>query len=165
MMEAINILDEKLERAKKRRIVLRSAAGLAAMTVIIYIMLGVVFGVSVVKGESMSPTLPPKTVVIYYRLAKEYKRGDIIVFTRADTGEELIKRITATAGERVEIYALPDTERITGNSNPELEYDAITIEEGYIFVLGDNYEDSIDSRVLGPLPIGSVSGKVIRYFR
>ena len=39
--------------------------------------------------------------------------------------------------------------------------DPITIEEGYIFVMGDNRTVSKDSRLLGPIPVSKVMGKAV----
>ena len=38
---------------------------------------------------------------------------------------------------------------------------SLTIEEGYVFVMGDNRGGSRDSRMMGPVPISAILGKVI----
>lgn len=164
-MDTSQIFEEKLYKLRKRKLIRRSLTQVVLTCAIIYLLLGVFFGISVVKGESMSPTLPPGSVVIYNRLASKFKRGDIVVLSKPDTGEQLIKRIYATEGQTVEIYKQPDMRRITaGGLTVETEFEPFELEPGYVYVLGDNTLESSDSRDFGPVPTGDIIGKVIRSF-
>ena len=40
-----------------------------------------------------------------------------------------------------------------------LDMEEITIEEGYLFCMGDNRDHSLDCRVNGPIPVSCVIGK------
>ena len=123
-----------------------------------------------VDGSSMIPTLQNGEFVLVNRMAYrlgEPQRGDIIVFRSInETDLDLIKRIIGLPGDHVQIHdgqvtvngqvlsepyiAAPP--RYTGEWN---------VPEGYLYVLGDNRNDSSDSHQWGLLPFENVIGKAI----
>jgi signal peptidase I len=122
-----------------------------------------------VVGLSMYPTLEDNQFVavskISYRLHKP-QRGDIIVFRDAQGGSrKLIKRVIGLPGDVVEIqqgqvfingYLLDEPYIVT----PAYQSKApITVPEGQYFVLGDNRNNSSDSRSWGTLPYEDIVGK------
>ncbi|MBP7175950.1 MAG: signal peptidase I [Thermoclostridium sp.] len=81
----------------------------------------------------------------------------------------LIKRVIALAGDKVDIRngavyvndILLDEPYVKGSTpGMALEY-PIEVPEGYIFVMGDNRENSLDSRSFGPISLNSVEGKAV----
>ena len=123
-----------------------------------------------VDGLSMLPTLQDGEFVLVNRLAYkvgEPTRGDIVVFrstTQLDL--DLIKRIVGVPGdqlhiadEQVIVNGIPLTEPYI-NAKPRYSGDW-TVPEGYLFVLGDNRNDSSDSHAWGLLPIQNVIGKAM----
>lgn len=100
------------------------------------------------------------------------ERGDIVVFNPpldVASTEPYIKRVIGLAGETVEIrngrvsvdgvqLDEPYAQGTTECRRPS-ECASLTVPEGEIFVLGDNREDSSDSRVFGPVEIDAVIGK------
>jgi len=123
-----------------------------------------------VDGLSMIPTLQNGEYILVNRLA--YKtgqpnRGDIIVFSLpADNGQDLIKRVIGLPGETVHISDGSVT--INGVKLQEtyiaqdpLYFGEWTIPEDYLFVLGDNRNDSRDSHQWGLLPLENVIGKSV----
>lgn len=97
-------------------------------------------------------------------------RGDIVVFfpppeTASEPGIILIKRVVAVAHDRVEVkngklyvndIELNEpfiNEPIAGEFGPE------TIKDGYIFCMGDNRNNSRDSRYIGQIPLKNVLGR------
>lgn len=86
-----------------------------------------VFLVGVVPSASMEPILHAGDPVLGVRLIEEIRTGDIIVFRHE--GKLLVKRVAATEGENV----------IRGG-------DTLTVPAGSFYVLGDNAENSLDSR-------------------
>ena len=142
-----------------------------------------------VDGQSMENTLFDKEYLIIRSFAYEPKQDDIIVFHGLD--KTLVKRVIAVGGQEVIIdtknnqitvdnvvYAdthavlkNPSTDEITDKYLPylfhsELNSDGIykvTVPEGKLFVMGDNRNNSADSRDprVGFIDERSVLGKVI----
>jgi signal peptidase I len=124
----------------------------------------------VVQGPSMKPNLSYNHGVIVekviYRFVHSPRRGDVVVI---DTpGEEglLVKRAVALPGETVAVQG----GQVFINGQP-LEEPWATRQGGmdcpstlvpplHVFVLGDNREESRDSRYFGPVPVDQISGQV-----
>ncbi len=103
------------------------------------------------------------------------KRGDIIVFRfPGDKSRDFIKRVIGLPGERLEImdqkvyingellkdpYVIHKDPNPYGHSSPRDYYGPVTIPEGNLFVMGDNRENSQDSRYWGFLDIREIKGK------
>ena len=124
-----------------------------------------------VDGRSMEPSFHHGEYVIVNKLAYrfgEVERGDVIVFPSPVTqGEDLIKRVIGLPGDRIEVHggrvfvngqALdePYVMGPTSRDQPETE-----VPVGMVFVMGDNRNDSSDSRSWGPLPIGDILGQAV----
>ena len=125
----------------------------------------------VIVGESMMPTLHSKQIVIATK-AKEIRRGDIIVF-RNDYSEIVVKRVAYVAGDYFyyHIQKNGENELIDSSYNSVLDsidlYGSKTIVEHKvplkkIYVLGDNYNNSDDSRRFGTIELSDVMYKVVR---
>ena len=85
----------------------------------------------------------------------------------------LIKRVIAVPGDILEIkngnvyvnYLLLDEKYIKGTTYPYRMEEKITIPQGKVFVMGDNRENSNDSRLFGLVDLGSIEGRaVFRYW-
>lgn len=86
-----------------------------------------VFLIGYIPTASMEPALPKGSFIIALRKYSELKKGDVIVFRRDDS--LMVKRIAATQG---------DTVCIRG--------EAFTVPQDSFYVLGDNEQNSCDSR-------------------
>lgn len=103
-----------------------------------------------VVGMSMAPTYEPGERVLVRRApAHALRRGQVVVFEEPGrTGEWMIKRVAAVAGDSVpsELADRPEA----------------AVPAGRIVVLGDNPNGSLDSRKIGYVPGDRVLGIVIR---
>ena len=150
----------------------KAAREFAIIFVILFLIFRFIIGVSWVDGDSMYPTLHSGQAVVYNRLADDYGRGDIIS-VKMPGGQYYIKRIAAVAGDTVDLidgtlYVNGTAEILSRpvNTDPQsalVEY-PLTLEEGQIFVLGDNRTVSVDSRTFGAIALSQTRGRVFFYF-
>jgi len=132
-----------------------------------------VYGFHYSRDPSMDPSVKDGDLMIFYRWAKKYRAGDLILVTFQ--GKKQVRRVVATAGDSVDIIeegllingALQQepaiyqkTQRYAdGTSFP------LTLEEGQVFLLGDARENATDSRIYGPVSIRDTQGSVITNLR
>jgi len=125
-------------------------------------------------GRSMEPTLPRGSYVTVIR-TKNAGRGDIVLFRR--TGHEkgiYIKRVVAIEGDTVEIktkelfvngrkvdepYVMHEDDSVIGD--PRDNFGPLLVPAGTFFVLGDNRDNSADSRFWGPIPRDTLIGRPV----
>lgn len=140
---------------------------------LVVLMFTFVFRIVSVSGPSMQPTLHSGDRIVLSSLFYTPKNGDIVVVTQPNShdNEPLIKRVIAVEGQTIDVDAETDTVMVDGvklnetyilEQDIEREGDAyefpITVPEGKIFVMGDNRNDSFDSRDPG---LGMVEEKYI----
>ena len=151
---------------------------LSGMLIAIMIVFLLIFRVIVVSGDSMYSTLVDGDYLLLLSnvFYQEPKQGDIIVASKDsyDNGAAIIKRVIATEGQIVDIDfengivyvdGLPLEEPYIQNLTTRAEgvLFPLIVEEGCIFVLGDNREVSKDSRhpEIGLIDTRQVLGKAI----
>ncbi len=135
--------------------------------------IGNLYQPTVVVGNSMAPTLDSGKMIwvdrTYYKTHTP-QRGEVIIFTH--DGETLVKRVYRAPGETVhyitngqEIIEPIRENRVAeararfARANTRLRVETLKVPKDSVFVLGDNYTCSIDSRQLGPIPLSSIVGR------
>ena len=149
---------------------LRDVLETLVLSVILFVAINAVSARIRVDGSSMVPTLTDGQFVMVNRLAYKFsepKHGDVVVFHYPrDPQQEYIKRIIGLPGDKVEI----NNGHVYVNGQQLIEpYIAAaprsqgewTIPAGEIFVLGDNRNNSQDSRSFGSVSMENMIGKAI----
>lgn len=130
-----------------------------------------------VKGASMEPNFYDKEYLIIDELTfrmREPERGEIVVFRYPrDPGEYFIKRLVGMPGETVEItggaVVVYNDDHPNGQILDEKLYLGSALSQGKkkvtlgadeYFVMGDNRDESLDSRSFGPIQKSSIIGRV-----
>lgn len=140
------------------------------LAVVLFVGINLVSARVRVDGFSMRPTLEDGEFVLVNKMSYrfgEVERGDIIVFHfPLNPSEELIKRVIGLPGDRV----LVENNQVFVNgqmlneayiAQAPLYSGQWTVEEGTLFVLGDNRNNSNDSKDWGFLPRENVVGKAV----
>ena len=140
------------------------------LAVVLYFGINAVSARVRVDGFSMRPTLQDGEYILVNKLAYKLgqpQRGDIVVFKfPVNPEEDLIKRVIGLPGDTVSVQdgvlsingVVVDEPYI--NAPPAYNGTWI-VEEGDLFVLGDNRNDSRDSHQWGLLPIENVIGRAV----
>ncbi len=126
-----------------------------------------------VRGSSMSPTLVSGDMLIMNRfatIAHAPQRGELVVLKDPETGDLVVKRIIALPEETVQMSL--DHVYVNGKalSEPFLNSGkkaragapgpATVVPKGHFYVLGDNRNNSTDSRSFGPVPRENIVGVI-----
>ena len=140
--------------------------------VLIFIFVGRIIGV---VGGSMIPTLHEGDRVLLRSAFYEPKAGDVVVLTKESFSDKpIVKRVIATEGQMLDIDfstgevwvdgVLQDEPYIAELTLKEGDMTfPLTVDEGCIFVMGDNRNASTDSRwsLIGQVDTRCVLGKVL----
>ncbi len=183
-------IDEREEKSEKEFSTAANAfdwikSFLFSLTVVIFIFTLLFRGVTV-NGGSMLPTLHNGEYLVISNLFYDPKPGDIVVVQSPhykDGTEPLIKRIIATEGQTIRInfttwevwvdgvlleedYILKDDFSMMNCEHMFPDKDGIAetvVEENSIFVMGDNRNDSLDSRSedVGQIDERYIMGRVL----
>lgn len=123
-----------------------------------------------VEGNAMRPALSDGDRVIFSRAFEKLERGDIVIFYYPeDPSKSYIKRIIGLPNETVEIRegkVMINAQNLTepyvdSDNNLSFRMLKIVLPTDNFYVMGDNRDNSNDSRSWGPLPRKFIYGKFV----
>lgn len=132
-----------------------------------------------ISHEAMIPTFLPGDHVIVNRVAYQTatpRRGDVVLYRYPDEeGKLLLHRVIGLPGDRIEIRAqalsvngepmtesyVQHTDRSLAPGNVRDHVGPMIVPPDTYYVLGDNREESLDSRFLGPIRRTQILGQVV----
>ncbi len=140
-----------------------------------------VFDILHISGHSMEPNLNNGDSVIVNKLAyglvvpfkssfffqwAKPKNGDVVIFLHDN--KIVCKRVCATEGCHLDFSKNSGYSLIVQNKNIELTHDQFQnlysfeqVPQDYVLVLGDNMQQSVDSRDYGFVSVHNITGKII----
>ena len=173
------VTPETVIRSRLRRLAdcedIKSFFGkLIMMALMLYVMFGLLFGITPMKNNDMSPRISSGDILLYYRLENKLRAQDVVVFEK--DGRQYVGRIVAVGGDSVEITE-NSTLRVNGStivesdifySTPrygdEVSYPLDLAEDQY-FILCDYRDGAKDSRYFGAVEMSEMKGKVLAVLR
>lgn len=146
--------------------------GILGVVLLLFVALPYRFGMIV--GDSMYPTMQPNHLFVmnvnpYTRSVP--KRSEVVVFKH--DGETMVKRVYGIGADMVWLLVTRNSaEVIPANMvnayrqkidrfRMQAAVKPLVVPVGSVFVLGDNAENSEDSRDYGPVPVSEILGKVV----
>jgi len=126
-------------------------------------------GLAIVNGLSMEDTLCNGDIVVVWKIGYVPHPGDVVLVGKDNPlGVPLTKRIIAVEGQIIQI----DEDGVYIDGQPlnepylkDTEWSRwpleLTVPDGQVFVMGDNRDESIDSRNVGCLEKSGIKGNIV----
>jgi signal peptidase I len=134
-----------------------------------------------IPSASMEPTLRRGDYLFVSRRDRQVpRRGDLEVFVTSDARQAILKRVVAGPGDTVEIrdrilwvngelqrepYAVHSDSKVRAEADDHRDHlRPLVVPPESWFVLGDNRDDSNDSRFFGTVPSANLLGRAYRIY-
>lgn len=141
---------------------------IVGLILLLTVLVTLVLGFAILRDEGMRPTYKDGSFVVYLRLGRNFRRGDMVCLRLPD-GNIAVRRVVAVSGDSVEIrdgiacingltergsYSFTRTDpREGGPIYP------VILRASEFFVLGDYREIAVDSRSFGPVRADELLGR------
>lgn len=143
------------------------------LVIIVYVLFAHIVGIMSMPNADMYPRIDSGDFLLYYRLDRDPKAQDIMVFEK--NGTRYVGRVVAVGGDKVEVtdgavlingYTMVETNIFYETYPLEgfTEY-PLTLAENECFVLADQRKGTEDSRFFGPVNYKELEGTVISIMR
>lgn len=170
----IQIIKQRRKKIRDKNDIKSFIGRLITMISVLFILFTFVFGIKVMKDNSMFPKISPGDVMLYYRINQNYGNQEVVVFNKDK--KTYVGRIIARENDTVDI----STEgQIKINGSLVIENDIfyktgiyentitypVKVAKNQYFILCDYRQGSKDSRSFGPISQNEIKGKVITVLR
>ena len=148
---------------------------LVILLIFLWLLFGVFFGITPMRGNDMFPRISAGDLLLYYRLEKNFNSGDVLVFRKQ--GKISTGRVVAHGGDSVEITGDGEL-KVNGSIVIETNVfyktypydkkkvnDPLSLKKDEVFLLCDYREGGRDSRYFGAVSKKEINGKVITILR
>ena len=165
-----NELKRETYKSKYIKILTSTIYALVIISAVSALVATLIMPVLQISGSSMSPTFNEGEIVVSLK-TKKLESGDVIAFYHGN--KILVKRVIASAGSYVNMdeegHVYVDGNKLNENYIKDFSLSEVDIElpyqvpDGHWFVLGDNRDDSVDSRnsEIGSISQDDIIGKII----
>lgn len=160
------------------QVVLEYLKDICYMVAVVMLLFTFCFRFVIVSGDSMFDTLVDGDylIVVQEHIGGQPEQGDIVVaaMDRFMDGKPIVKRVVATEGQTVDIdfrsgvvyvdgVALDEPYTFTATNLSEGTQFPLVVEEGCVFLMGDNRNESRDSRdpLIGQVDRREILGKAV----
>ncbi|VYT15224.1 Signal peptidase I S [Anaerococcus vaginalis] len=164
---------KKNQKDPVTRALLKLAIKIVSICLVIAFVFTFIFGMYRVNDTSMLPNISPGDMILFYRLDKDFVVGETVVYSYKK--ENKIGRIVAMPGDVVNI----DEKGLVVNNSHQYEPKIyketlpftdgikypVKLKENEIFLLADNRDKSVDSRLFGPVEKKYIKGKIFTLLR
>ncbi|WP_049690589.1 signal peptidase I [Anaerococcus jeddahensis] len=164
---------KKNQKDPVTRALLKLAIKIVSICLVIAFVFTFIFGIYRVNDTSMVPNISPGDMILFYRLDKDFVVGETVVYSY--NKENKIGRIVAMPGDVVNI----DEKGLVVNNSHQYEPKIyketlpftdgikypVKLKENEIFLLADNRDKSVDSRLFGPVEKKFIKGKIFTLLR
>ena len=151
-----------------------SLLSILIILVIVWLMLGVVFGIMKAPSNDMNPRIDYGDLLLYFRWDNKYDINEVVIIKKNDTID--LGRVIAVGGDTVDIT---DEAKLVVNGNiinePKIFYTTPryegyeefpqTVPKGEYFILVDKREGGEDSRYYGTVTEKEIKGSVVTVIR
>lgn len=154
-------------KPSRSAVILMDGVRVVAVSLVLYVLF---FNLSVVRGSSMAPGIHDGDRILvepWSYLVGDVSRGDVVVLQYPlDPRVDYIKRVIGVPGDHVVLadgYVWVNGELLTEPYVDDVDHSSYTsciVDEGHVFVLGDNRPRSSDSREFGLVPVTFLRGRV-----
>lgn len=167
-----DIITRRQRRAVTRTGYISLTARILFLVVVVWLLLTQVFLIARSQGNDMFPSVKDGDVILTFRIQRTYLKNDVVSYQH--DGKRHIGRIIADSGD---VVTLDETGSLRVNGTvqvgeilyPTYAKDGIEypyrVPQDFVFILGDNRPQAIDSRDFGAIPKIQVEGKLITLIR
>ena len=165
---------KKKQRRKGMNDVQWFAMQVLIFVIVLYLLFAHIIGITTMPSADMYPRIDSGDFLLYYRLDRDPKAQDIVVYEKNDT--KYVGRVIAVQGDSVEITK-DNAVKVNGYNMIEsnIFYETyplegytkypLTLGAGQCFILADQRQGSEDSRYFGPVDYSELDGTVITVMR